>query len=67
MLAILTQQACSAAVMVCPGVTQARSGCPNRTRTMATAAIWVARFIVAKDLCLYILHSNDVGRTLFSL
>ena len=45
MLAIFTQQACSAAVMVCPGVTHAASGCPKRTKVTATAAICVARFI----------------------
>ena len=52
MLAILTQQACSAAVMVWPGITQAASGCPKSTRATATAAICVALFITAKNFWL---------------
>ena len=39
MLAIFTQQACSAAVMVWPGITHAANGCPKSTRATATAAI----------------------------
>jgi hypothetical protein len=39
MLAILTQQACSAAVRVWPGVTHAANGCPKSNKATTTAAI----------------------------
>jgi len=64
MLAIFTQQACSAAVMAWPEVTQAASGCPKRTKTTAAAATCVA-FFMSCDA--YILHSNHVGKVLFPL
>jgi hypothetical protein len=67
MLAIFTQQACSAAVMVCPGVTHAANGCPKRAKVTATAAICVARFIRTLVLNAYILHSNHVGWARFPL
>lgn len=38
MLAIFAQQACSAAVMLCPGITHAASGCPKSAKTTPTAA-----------------------------
>lgn len=67
MLAIFTQQACSAAVMLCPGITHAARGCPKSIKATAIAAIWVARFISPKNFWFYILHSNDVGGSIFPL
>ncbi len=59
MLAILTQQACSAAVIVCPGVMQAAKGCAISNSVTAIAAICEALFMSTKGGARpYILQSN---------
>jgi len=47
MLAIFMQQACSAAVIVWPGIRQAASGWPSRTSIRAPATIWKTLFNIS--------------------